>query len=303
MIVGAGMAGLAAARVLHAAGRAVTVLDKGRKPGGRLSTRREGAIRFNHGCQHFTVRDEGFAALMRDLGAVPWAAAGAERYVGVPDMASLAETMAGSLPDVRIEAQVSRLAREAEGWRVTLADGGVHMFGAVALAIPPIQAAELLAPTGHEFAGRLAAAHLAPCWTVMLRFDGAVAGPDVMRLAEGPLAWIARENSRPGASESPVCYTIQAGPGWSTAHLEDDAAHVITALTAAFADATGIAAAPDAAKAHRWRYALADKPLGAPCLWDAQAKLGLCGDWCLAGRLEAAFLSGAALGISMAHEL
>jgi predicted NAD/FAD-dependent oxidoreductase len=53
--------------------------------------------------------------------------------------------------------------------------------------------------------------------------------------------------------------------------------------------------APRHAAAHRWRYALADRPLGEGCVWDAALRLGLCGDWCIAGRAEAAFDSGAAL--------
>ena len=39
-VVGAGIAGLAAARRLAAAGVEVTVFDKARRPGGRLATRR-----------------------------------------------------------------------------------------------------------------------------------------------------------------------------------------------------------------------------------------------------------------------
>ncbi|MDP3490273.1 MAG: FAD-dependent oxidoreductase, partial [Phenylobacterium sp.] len=39
-IIGAGMAGLSCAEALSDAGHAVQVLDKGRGPGGRMSTRR-----------------------------------------------------------------------------------------------------------------------------------------------------------------------------------------------------------------------------------------------------------------------
>jgi predicted NAD/FAD-dependent oxidoreductase len=85
--------------------------------------------------------------------------------------------------------------------------------------------------------------------------------------------------------------------------LEDSAESVIAALTAAFAAATGVTAAPRSAHAHRWRYALADAPLGEPFLWDAEQKLGLCGDWCLAPRLEAAYLSATALGKTMLNDI
>jgi renalase len=51
LIVGAGIAGLAAATDLHAAGRTVLVVDKGRGVGGRLASRRIGAATFDHGAQ------------------------------------------------------------------------------------------------------------------------------------------------------------------------------------------------------------------------------------------------------------
>ena len=57
-IIGAGMAGIACADALQAAGHAVAVFDKGRGPGGRMSTRRMetplGTVAFDHGAQYFT---------------------------------------------------------------------------------------------------------------------------------------------------------------------------------------------------------------------------------------------------------
>ena len=54
------MAGVVAARELTRNGDDVVVMDKGRSPGGRMATRRDGDARFDHGAQFFTVRDELF---------------------------------------------------------------------------------------------------------------------------------------------------------------------------------------------------------------------------------------------------
>lgn len=294
-IIGAGMAGLTLGRMALAAGMAPALFDKGRKPGGRLATRRLEGLSFNHGCQHFTARDAGFAALTAAHGAALWPAAGDGRFVGTPDMASLAERLAAPL-DPRVSTHINSIAFEEGGWTLQAPNLPPARFAALVLAIPPLQAAALL-PPAHEFQAALARVHLAPSWTVMLDL-GEVAGPDTLRLEEGPLAWIAREASRPGAGPGGG-YTLQASARWSTDHLEDPAESVITALTDAFAKATGIDAPPRSAHAHRWRYALADAPLTAPFLWDAAQKLGLCGDWCLAPRLEAAYLSARALGEAM----
>jgi predicted NAD/FAD-dependent oxidoreductase len=64
-VIGAGIAGLICARLLTAHRRAVTILDKGRAPGGRISTRREDGISFDHGAQYFTARHRRFRRIVQ----------------------------------------------------------------------------------------------------------------------------------------------------------------------------------------------------------------------------------------------
>jgi renalase len=308
-IIGAGMAGLTLGLAARAAGITPVIFDKGRKPGGRLATRRLADYAFNHGCQYFTARDAGFAALTATHGAASWAAAGPERFVGTPDMASLAEALATPLAP-RTSTHIRSLTHQPGAWTLTMDNAAPARFSTLILAIPAPQAAALL-PADHAFQTPLATVHLAPSWTVMLDMSDTeggdtagrdAAGPDTQRLDHGPLSWIAREASRPGARPSGG-YTLQASAGWSQTHLEATPDEVIATLTAAFATATGITAAPRSAHAHRWRYALADAPLGEPYLWDATARLGVCGDWCLAPRLEAAYLSATALAKAALHDI
>jgi len=83
---------------------------------------------------------------------------------------------------------------------------------------------------------------------------------------------------------------VQATPAWSRAHLEDDAGAVGAALRAALG-----APEPTVEATHRWRYSLVEQALGRPCIWDGSRALGLAGDFCLAGRAEAAWFSGRAM--------
>lgn len=64
-IEGAGIAGLSCAHVLREAGVPVTLFDKGREPGGRLSTRR-GEFAFDHGAQYFTADDDAFRSAVAE---------------------------------------------------------------------------------------------------------------------------------------------------------------------------------------------------------------------------------------------
>ena len=56
-VIGAGMAGITAARTLVQAGFKVSVFEKSHGPGGRMATRSTPYGSFDHGVQYSTVRD------------------------------------------------------------------------------------------------------------------------------------------------------------------------------------------------------------------------------------------------------
>ena len=66
VVVGAGISGLVCASELSQAGIDVTVVEMGRGPGGRLATRRESGLPFDHGTQHFTCSQPQFAELVSE---------------------------------------------------------------------------------------------------------------------------------------------------------------------------------------------------------------------------------------------
>jgi len=77
LVIGAGIAGLTAARALQRSDLAVEVLEKSRGLGGRAATRTVHGARVDHGAQFFTARDPGFRAevdgWLRDGVARVWA--------------------------------------------------------------------------------------------------------------------------------------------------------------------------------------------------------------------------------------
>ncbi|MFW6261976.1 MAG: FAD-dependent oxidoreductase, partial [Spirochaetota bacterium] len=86
LIIGAGIAGLTAARRLVDAGRDVIVVDKGRGVGGRMATRRFSGATFDHGAQFISVRTEEFGSIMErwlaDGVAELWSHGFADGYTG-----------------------------------------------------------------------------------------------------------------------------------------------------------------------------------------------------------------------------
>lgn len=65
VIVGGGVTGLVLGQLLRAGGRAVTVVDKARRPGGRLASRPVGGVLVNTGPQSLQIADPEVAATLR----------------------------------------------------------------------------------------------------------------------------------------------------------------------------------------------------------------------------------------------
>ena len=59
-VIGAGMAGITAARTLLKAGHRVTIFEKSHGAGGRMASRNTPYGSFDHGTQYFTVRNPDF---------------------------------------------------------------------------------------------------------------------------------------------------------------------------------------------------------------------------------------------------
>jgi len=324
LVIGAGISGLTAARRLQERGHTVTVLDKGRSPGGRVSTRRvvnDDADRpeltrltYDYGAQYFTVRDQRFEAEVRAWHEARivrvWhgvlAAFDSEgreavddrhaRWVGVPGMSAIPRHLAEGL-DVHCHVRVSSLQRDTRNgtmdWYANTADGGAFgPFEAVIVAVPSTQAAPLVlgSPALVE------AAHgvkMYPCWATAVTFEGRVATRfDAAFVSNSPLGWIARDSSKPGRGLAET-WVLHATSSWSVAHFNDPPEAVSPFLLNAFGDLVpGRLPLPVHVAAHRWWLACADPPLAIGALADEELKLVMCGDWCAGNRIEGAFLSG-----------
>lgn len=336
-IVGAGIAGLVAARTLFDHGVEIEVFDKGRGPGGRTSTRRDGEARFDHGAPCFTASDPRVGRLLEswsDAGVVAeWAfrAAGVRggridswedrrAWVGVGGMNSIARYLASDLP-LHGGRRIVRIALEERagrrGWSVR-GDGGDRdadhgPFDAVILAVPPSQAAELLASAPEisldvgDAAAWCRAVEMEPAWVAMatVRSDG-----------PAPCSWLSIEDgeavrtavsqaTKPGAASSgeESRWVLEASPDWTRTHLEIDAIEAASRMRDAWETLArsleGIGGEIVTIAAHRWRFARPSGMPTDPCGCRAIEDLGLVigGDWSHAGAsgVERACLAGAAM--------
>lgn len=321
-VIGAGVAGLACARVLREAGVEVSVYDKGRGPGGRCSSRRTPFGRFDHGAQFFTVRDEGFQERVSEWEAAGvvarWDAEfvsvgpnGAEpctgdpRWVGSPKFNAFVEREAEAA-GVHFGLRLAGPARAPDGERWALVGvAGQSAWEAdwVVVAAPAEQAMTLLEGTGTELIRGVRTARSAPTWTLMAAFERDTPAPFDAAAIEGhTLGWVGRELSKPGRTGT-CRWVAHASAEWSRAHLEDDEVEVVGALTDALTDLLGTDDRPAFADAHRWRYAQVEETAPDPFGLDAGARLATCGDWHVAPRVESAWISGDRLGRALLERL
>lgn len=272
VVVGAGIAGLATARHLTAAGRTVAVLEARDRVGGRLCSR-DG---LDLGATWFWANEPRVQALIAELrlpvhqqhlaGDAVYEAGGAVRRLhgnplDVPGgrltggMQGLAEAVAAALPagTVRTGIAVTAIAAAEDGVTVAWDDGALHAAHAVA-ALPPALAAARIAFTPDLPPQLRALAEATPVWMgavvkVVARYavpfwrDAGLAGAAVSH--DGPLREI-HDMSGPHGEPAALFGFAMPGPG-EPAPARDE---VLRQLTGLFGPA---AATPEEVLVQDWR--------------------------------------------------
>lgn len=314
IVVGAGISGIAAARSLTSAGVPVVVLDRGRRIGGRMAVRTTDERPVDTGASYFTVSDPTFRHVVDDWQrrslAREWTdtfhvyddgeltpKSGPMRWAAPRGLRSLVEDLADGL-----DVQQRQVSEVGPGPSV---DG--QPAAAVVLAMPDPQAKRLLDPALAREAAALTDPYN-PVLVLTATWDrrcwpGEVDGVLVQGVfvqGNDAITWIADDGQRRG-DHAPVLVAH------STSELA--ARHLATPdsaqepMVAALRDVLSIAQAPLTSSVHRWSYA---KPAGTreASFFLGDSGVGVCGDgWSEKPRVEAAFLSGAALGRAVAERL
>lgn len=304
LVIGAGMAGLAAASDLKEAGKNVLVIDKARGLGGRLANRRmDGAIA-EHGAQFATTRSPRFQELMKrweSRGFVePWfhslngEAESHPRYRGIPTMSAMAKQLGSGL-DIMLSQRASKVAMSGNGWLTTLESGETIFSESVVISSPMPQTLALLEAGNVAMLARdkalLEGVEYDPCIVVMATLDqpSAIAAPGALRFSEGPIDWIA-DNQAKGVSAKPAV-TIHASANYSRDNWDRDRDEVAQELLAAASQQLG--AAVESYQVHAWLYSKPAAPVEQRYLVISdRPMLVLVGDAFGGPKVEGAVLSG-----------
>jgi renalase len=308
-IVGAGLAGLMAARSLRSLGHDVVLFDKGRSPGGRLATRRIGQARLDHGAQFFTVRSPEFALHVQewqDAGVVyEWCRGfshsgdGYPRYAVHGGMNALAKHLARDL-DVRCDALVFSLHRGSgpHPWEVKLDDNTVHHADALIVTCPLPQTFSLLVSADISMPEELWRTDYDRTLSLLAVLDRPSAVPSPGGVQTDPSFTFVADNQVKGISIVPSI-TLHANPEWSEAHWDDDPVTAHDALVELARPYLGDATIVES-QLKRWRFAT-PRRIWPDAHWSPidLPSLAVAGDAFAGPRVEGAALSGLSAAVAV----
>jgi hypothetical protein len=318
VVVGAGAAGLTAARSLAERGMGVVVIDKGRGVGGRMATRRMEGFHFDHGAQSVHFDDPELARKAWDWWHecmllscdFPLPSAGRPGEMGPLCAGGGISALPGALArglDVSTGTRVTRLETSKSIWTLYADDGMVYKARAVMLTPPVPQALDLIRQSAirlnDEVHARLSAVAYEPCLALLCTYpaEGPLVLSAFVRPGEGPLALVV-DNFAKGVSPTPGAITLHATGAFSQTHWETTEEEVSAALLAAVSDL--LAPKVVSARLHRWRYSRAVRKH--PALFEQVEQPGLllfAGDGFAGCDIEGAMQSGLAAARALTESL
>lgn len=324
VVLGAGIAGLMAARQLVEGGLDVIVLDKGRGVGGRMATRRFDGGAFDHGAQFFTAEDPLFSRHVHhwmtqgwvrpwplETGTVPFHLPNStvehhDPLFAVNGMTAVPKALARTL-DVRTGTLVVRLQRRPGGWRIWTDNAETFEAEGLVITLPVPQAHNLLKPIRDDLPDGvddlLASIRYQPVFSLMLQLADQHEFPNGHVAVNGSpiVRWIADNRIKmDGARTSAL--TVHAQDEFSR-EMENEPPETVRQQFLAGVR-TAVDVEPVAVQLHRWRFAWPLNPVDQPWTTPGPAPLVLAGDGFAGARLEGGRIEGAALtGLSAAATL
>jgi renalase len=313
VVIGAGLAGLVAARDLVASGADVVVVERSRSVGGRMATRRIGTATLDHGAQFFTVRTPAFRRRVDDWierGLVRiWSHGfgsddGYPRFIATQGMNSLTKDLANGL-DVEFSTMAFAVRRPDEQrldtespWQVVIDDGSARPADAIVITIPLPQAFALLADAAVDLDESLFRTEYDRTITLLIVLDrpGVVPDPGAVQDPDGTFSFIS-DNAVKGVSNTPAM-TFHASNEWSEANWEEDPEQLLDQLEQAATPWLGDARIVER-QLKKWRFATPRKIWPDPYWATSDSRIVLAGDAFSGPRVEGAHNSGMAAAHSL----
>lgn len=303
------MAGAVLAHELRGlAGIQLTVFDKSRGVGGRMSTRYDEDLEYDHGAQFFTARSKPFQSLLETLSAsrvvAEWEAKVVTleqhrkpykrlwfepHYVSTPRMNTICKHL---LNDVELQRGVKIESVSTEQNAHALIDDKNIQHGPFdwVIATAPAEQTMHLFPASTRALDRV---QFAPCFALMMPWRSRLPTWHAATIKDPCLAWLCLNQFKPGRTHPPALMVHSQGD-WAAQNFHRPVEEVKLDMLSRLSTFIDIPD-KDEVNIHRWRYARVSQPLNQPFWFNAKEQLAACGDWCLGSTVEDAFTSASAL--------
>lgn len=301
VVIGAGMAGASCAERLYRAGVDVAVVEKGRGPGGRMSTRRMDTLAFDHGAPAFAATREAFADVLHQWAELGWVAGwvppweDTPHWTGTPSMNRVCQSLLQGV-SAHYGRQVSDIAASSGLVEVRFDKGPVELANAVVCTAPAPQA-QVLLEAWESLRAPASRVRYRPTWAAMMAFSGAPFGEAdhvALQLDGAPIGHAWCDGLKPGR-DGRHTWVIHANDQFSAAHLERSPQEMADIFLTSVSSAPGFRRTRAVLNvAHRWRYARPENPLGSAILQATDLPVIAAGDWVADGGVAGAWMSGTA---------
>ncbi|KAF6173463.1 hypothetical protein GIB67_027158 [Kingdonia uniflora] len=250
------------------------------------------------------------------------------RYIGVNGMRPLADSILSQTSMVNVERScwISKLEAFNGMWYLSENGKPRGQFDAVVIAHNGKCANRLLGSSGLPLiAKQMKRLELSAIWALLAAFEDPLPIPCSTSTTpfEGAfvkgvdaLSWMANNTKKlfPSTISGPQCWTFFSTGAYGkrnkvpqenipNATADKVKEGMLEAVEITLGLSKGSLQRPFYSRVQLWGAALPTNTPGVPCIFDAQGRAGICGDWLLGSSLEAAALSGLALSNHMADYL
>ncbi len=323
-IIGASISGLIAGKRLADAGHDVTIIEKSRSIGGRLSTVNMDELNLDFGLTHFEADTETFSAFVDEYQTEgilkEWTDEfalydGTEmydidpnddpqpKYVGTNGIQDIPRNL-GRWVDIKSQEQAGGLTyigpdrTKKRAWMINLTDISVFECDAVILATPAVEAYGILQTVQNKTATRRIIRYIDEVLydssiSLAATYDHEVPGWDGIECEHSSVRWISNESTKQEAEKAGL--VIQSTHEFFRKHARTDDEKAKELLLEEVSDIVGPwVHQTKSTYLHRWKYFNARNPIDEYFmeLEMEEAPLALIGDYLGGNTLENAFVSG-----------
>lgn len=280
-----------------------------------MSTRYAGEFEFDHGAQFFIAKTPAFQDFLKPLVKAkiiaPWEANFCEingktgkmtnqtkwddtypHYVGTPRMNVIGKHLAKQLT-IHYTTHIKSFKKINQQWQLSTMNNQVIdlLFDWVITTTPNEQALSLL-PTTFSHYKAIQNIKMLPCFALMLGLTKPLSLPfNAALVRHTNISWISCNNTKPGRKQAPTLL-VHASNAWAESVALQDRLQVKNQMLQTLQDLIDQTLNMAHSDIHYWKYANCPKQTTSPFYLDTNQQLAAIGDWCIQGRVEAAFTSG-----------